>query len=210
VTRFHLIRHALVEARARRIHYGTLDVDLCAPTRAAQRPLYAALAARLPRRAHWVVSPLTRTRRTAEAIFAAGYPEGDLAVEPGLNEQHIGSWQGLPHADLAGKLRLPAHAFWPMAEDETPPCGESMVAVVARVGVTLERLAREHPGREIVAVTHGGAIRAAVAHALSIGAEPALRLSIDNLSRTVLERHDAGWAVVRINEPFETKGSVPA
>ena len=199
-TRFWLIRHAVVEENARARLYGIMDVELCPHSLAAQGPAYRALAQRLPRPAHWLVSPLSRTRHTAEAILRAGYPAVNLAVEPGLIEQDLGGWQGLRHADLPAKLTQPAHAFWPLAGDERPPGGESMADVVARVGAALERLAGEHAGGDVVAVAHGGAIRAAVAHALGIGAGPALHLSVHNLSLTLLERHPAGWLVVGVNE----------
>ena len=52
----------------------------------------------------------------------------------------------------------------------------------------------------MVVVSHGGAIRAAVAHALRISADNALHLSVQNLSLTRLERHPAGWRVVCVNE----------
>ena len=83
-TRFWMIRHALVDENARAMLYGTLDVELCPTSLIAQVPSYAALAGRLPRPARWVVTPLSRTRRTAQAIFAAGYPEQPLSVEPDL------------------------------------------------------------------------------------------------------------------------------
>ena len=80
-TRFWLIRHALVEENARAILYGVMDVALCETTLLEQGPMYRSLARHLPRPAVWLVSPLTRTRRTAEAIFAAGYPRTELIVE---------------------------------------------------------------------------------------------------------------------------------
>ena len=67
-TRFWLIRHALVDENARAILYGVMDVALCETTLAEQAPMYRSLARRLPRPAHWYVTPLSRTRRTAEAI----------------------------------------------------------------------------------------------------------------------------------------------
>src|SRR6185437_6070255 len=199
-TRFWLIRHALVEENARAILYGVMDVPLCETTLLEQAPMYRALARRLPRPAAWHVTPLSRTRRTAEAIFAAGYPTAELTVEPDLIEQSLGEWQGLPHAELPGRLALPAHAFWPLAGDENPPGGESMGAVIQRVGPALERLAEQHPGRDVIIVSHGGSIRAAVAYALHIGADTALHLSIQNLSLTRLERHPGGWRVACVNE----------
>ncbi len=199
-THFWLIRHALVEENARAMLYGTMDVELCPHSLESQGPMYAALGQRLPRPASWMVTPLSRTRRTAEAIFRAGYPAADLTVEPDLIEQSLGEWQGLPHADLPAKLKLPAHAFWPLGGNENPPGGESMAEVIARVGAALERLAGRHAGGEVAAVSHGGAIRAAVAYALGIGADNALHLSVQNLSLTRMERHKQGWRVVCVNE----------
>jgi broad specificity phosphatase PhoE len=177
-----------------------MDVELCPTTLIEQAPVYRALAARLPRPADWLVTPLSRTRRTAETILGAGYPATDLGVEPGLIEQDLGEWQGLPHAELPARLRLPAHPFWPVAGTEKAPGGESMADVIERVGATMERLAESHAGNDVVVVSHGGAIRAAVAHALGIGADNALHLSVQNLSLTRLERHLEGWRVVCVNE----------
>ncbi|HUB12153.1 MAG TPA: histidine phosphatase family protein [Acetobacteraceae bacterium] len=199
-TRFWLIRHALVDENARAILYGVMDVALCEPTLLEQGPMYASLARRLPRQARWLVTPLTRTRRTAEAIFAAGYPPAALTEEPGLIEQSLGDWQGLAHAELPARLTLPQHAFWPLAGHEKPPGGESMADVIARVGATMEWLAEAHDGADVVAVAHGGSIRAAVAHALRIGPDNALHLSIQNLSLTRLERYPEGWRVSCVNE----------
>jgi len=199
-TRFWMIRHALVDENARAILYGIMDVALCETTLLEQEPMYRSLAQRLPRPATWLVTPLSRTRRTAEAIFAAGYPPTALAVEPDLIEQSLGEWQGLPHAELPAKLALPKHAFWPLAGEEEPPGGESMGDVIRRTGAVLERLAVDHDGRDVVIVSHGGTIRAAVAHALRIGPDNALHLVIQNLSLTRLERFPEGWRVVCVNE----------
>ena len=199
-TRFWLIRHALVEENARAMLYGIMDVPLCETTLEAQGPMYTALARRLPRAAAWKVTPLSRTVRTARAIFAAGYPEQELVVEPDLIEQSLGEWQGLPHAELPPRLALTKHPFWPLAGDEKPPGGESMVEVIARTAAALERLARAHAGQDVVIVSHGGTIRAAVAHGLGIHPDNALNLAIHNLSLTCLERHLEGWRVVCVNE----------
>lgn len=199
-TRFWLIRHALVDENARAFLYGIMDVPLCETTLLEQAPMYRSLARRLPRPADWLVTPLSRTRRTAEAIVAHGYPEAPLTVEPDLIEQALGEWQGLPHADLPARLALPAHAFWPIAGYEKPPGGESFAEVIARVGRAMERLAKDHAGRDVVAVSHGGTIRAAVAHALKIGPDNALHMSVQNLSLTRLDHTPRGWRVACVNE----------
>ncbi len=199
-TRFWLIRHALVSENERARLYGVMDVSLCPDTLVAQAPQYTALAARLPRPAAWACTPLSRTRRTAEALFAAGYPAQDLAVVPDLIEQNLGDYQGLAHADLPARLAAPAHPFWPLSASEVPPGGESMEQVLLRVGRALDRLADAHAGQDVVIVSHGGTIRAAVAHALGADAGQALHFSIHNISLTRLDRTPDGWRVGCVNE----------
>jgi alpha-ribazole phosphatase len=199
-TRFWLIRHALVEENARTIMYGIMDVALCESTILEQEPMYRSLAERLPRPATWRITPLSRTRRTAEAIFAAGYPPAELHVEPDLIEQGLGDWQGLSHDEWPARLTLPKHPFWPLAGDEQPPGGESMAHVIHRVGAAMEHLAETQDGQDVVIVAHGGSIRAAVAHALRIGPDNSLHLVVQNLSLTRLERVPEGWRVVCVNE----------
>jgi len=199
-TRFWLIRHALVDREARRTVYGSLDVALCAEDLAANRASYQALARRLPEEAAWYVSPLSRTTGTAQAIFEAGYGERPLRVEPRFIEQSMGEWHGLQHHEVTGKLRQAAHKFWSLAATEQPPGGDSMLDVCARVGHALDEMAVEHEGRDTVIVGHGGVIRAALSHALTIHPDNALRFSIQNLSVTILEHIEGHWRVVAVNE----------
>ena len=202
-TRFWLIRHAVVNENALAVLYGANDVELCPHNLVAQIPMYRALAHRLPPpgpRTTWLTSPLSRARRTAEAIFDAGYPRQETAVEDGLIELHFGEWQGLRNEELPARLTMPAHAFWPVAATERPPGGESMEDGIARVGPMMDRLAATYAGHDVVVVTHGGVIRAAVAHALRIDAESALSLSIENLSLTRIDRRARGWLVACVNE----------
>jgi broad specificity phosphatase PhoE len=198
-TRFWLVRHAIVDENARAIIYGTLDVELCPESLIAQEPMYAALARRLPLPARWLTSPLSRTQRTARAIFQAGYPEQALTIEPGLIELDFGDWQGKVHAEVPPLLTLPPHAFWPLSGYERPPGGESMADGIERIGATMERLAQACAGQDVVAVSHGGTIRAAVAHALKLDADTALQLAVQNLSLTRLDRLAQGWRVVCVN-----------
>jgi broad specificity phosphatase PhoE len=207
-TRLFLIRHALVEPSARAILYGAMDVALCDLALQQEAALYRWLARRLPDPAHWVATPLSRTRATAAAVFAAGYPERPLEIEPDLQEQHLGEWQGLPHEALPALLRHPAHPFWPHAGEEEPPGGETFAQVIARVARAMERLAAANPGGDVVVVAHGGSIRAAIAHAMALTPHQALTFSIRNLSLTRLEKQGGDWRVASVNEePWTPEGS---
>jgi broad specificity phosphatase PhoE len=201
--RLFLIRHALVEPSARATFYGDSDVALCALALAADAACYRWLARRLPAPALWLTTPLQRTRHTASAIFAAGYPGTAPEVEPALAEQHLGAWQGTTHEALTERLSHPPHPFWPHGAEERPPGGESISDVIARVGPAIERLADRVPDGDAVVVAHGGTIRAAIAHAMGLSADQALRFSVKNLSLTRLERQGRQWRVASVNEePF--------
>ncbi len=79
-----------------------------------------------------------------------------------------------------------------------------------RVAPAIARLGRAHAGRDIVAVSHGGPIRAALALALGLEPERALAIAVDNCALTRLD-HIAGpagshapgsegvWRVVLVN-----------
>jgi len=200
VTGFWIIRHALVDEAWRSVLYGTMDVGLCEQTVVDQRPLYHALAGTLPRKASWIITPLKRTRQTAEAIQRAGYGDVPMQVEPELIEQNMGAWTGLSHDQLPSKLQHPKHPFWPLAAHERPPGGESMNEVITRVGGAMDRLATVHAHEDVVIVSHGGSIRAAVAHAIRVSGDNALHPSVQNVSLTRMERLPEGWRVVAVNQ----------
>ncbi len=199
-TRLHLVRHALVEPSARLTAYGARDVALCEATLAAERPSYEWLAARIPAGGRWYCTPLSRTRATALAIFAAGHAKADLVEVPDLVEQRLGEWEGLTHEAFVALLTLPAHPFWMHGADERPPGGESFRDVMDRVGPVLSRIVEETGDGDIVIVAHGGSIRAAIACTMELTPFQAFQFSVKNLSLTRLE-HEAGhWRVVTVNE----------
>lgn len=198
-TRFWLIRHAIVAENERARLYGIRDVPLCPESLVAQAPMYRALARMLPQPAVWGCTPLSRTRKTAEAIFAAGYPAQPLIVVKGLIEQNLGVLQGIAREEVPARLLAPPHPFWPLAPDEAPEDGESMADLLVRVGVTMEALAEAHSGQDLVIVSHGGTIRGTVGHAMGVDARAILHLSIQNISLTRLDRLTEGWRVDCVN-----------
>ncbi len=198
-TRWWWVRHAPVTNHDGRI-YGQKDVAADVSDRAA----FAALAARLPPSAVWVTSHLGRTRQTAAAIAAAGLEIGAPLIEPDIAEQNFGAWQGLTYSEVS-TLKGAYHDFWIAPADCVPPGGENFVSVVTRVSRAVDRLSTAHAGRDIVAVAHGGSIRAALAHALTLEPDRALGFSIDNLSLTRMDRVDGrdgrAWRIVAVNQP---------
>jgi len=198
--KFWFIRHALVHPAALANLYGTDDVPVCGDTMAAQTGRYAALAARLPRPARFVCTPLSRTQLTAAALFRAGYPEQKPLIDPAFVEQDFGALQGLPIANFDTRTEDQRHPFWPIHAAETPPGGESFAHLIARVGAGLEALLATARSEHTIVVSHGGAIRAACAHVLGLTPHQALCLQVDNISLTQLEHNARGWRVLSVNE----------
>jgi alpha-ribazole phosphatase len=202
--RFWFIRHALVDRQALAFLYGSDDVPICEPTMLADGGRYAAIAARLPRPAQVVITPLSRTRLTFEALVRAGYPEQAPLVEPAFVEQDFGQWQGRAITEFANRVAADRHPFWPIHAAEMPPGGERFQDVIDRVGNALERLSSEVQADDLVVISHGGAIRAACAYALGLNPHQALSLSIENISVTRLERQDKDWRLISLNEQLST------
>jgi alpha-ribazole phosphatase len=87
--RLWLVRHALVAPEAMAFLYGSNDVPICEISMEAHGRRYATLAARLPRPAQVVITPLSRTRLTFEALVRAGYPDQEPLVEKSFVEQVV-------------------------------------------------------------------------------------------------------------------------
>jgi broad specificity phosphatase PhoE len=205
-TRWWWIRHAPVTGHGGRI-YGQDDLDCDC----SDGETFGRLAAVLPQEALWVTSHLRRARDTAAAIAhrLEAPPSATPIIEPDFAEQSFGHWQGLTRAEIEATRRGGNHRFWLLPAGETPPGGESFEDVMARVVTAVERLGTRHAGRDIVAVAHGGTIRAALGLALGLDAQRALAFTIDNCALTLVEHHadDAArpapaggnWRVCHVN-----------
>jgi alpha-ribazole phosphatase len=197
-TRWWWIRHAPVNDGGR--IYGHRDV----PADVSDAAAFAVLARWLPREAVWVTSHLQRTAQTARALEAAGADFAEPHVVPDLAEQNMGDWQGEIRAEIIAKHGDP-RGFWLAPAETTPPGGESFADLCVRVASAIERLSAEHAGRDIVAVTHGGTIRAALGHALGLAPAAALAFTTDNLALTRIDHAparaggEATWRVVTVN-----------
>jgi broad specificity phosphatase PhoE len=208
------IRHAPVPENER--IYGQRDVDCDC----SNLDIFHALARELPKGAVWLTSNLSRTVRTADAVIdamdAQSRPKQKPFAVPELAEQHLGEWQGVDRKEFY-RTRKPA-PFWFGPAHERPPGGESFNDLIARVRPAIERITEEYAGRDIIAVAHGGTIKAMLAIALELSPDRALAFNIDNCSITRadhLRREDGDfWRIAAVNHrPWsrETAGaaSVP-
>jgi broad specificity phosphatase PhoE len=135
-----------------------------------------------------------RARDTAEAIAQS---HGlDVFVLEELSEVDFGAFEGLTYDEIA--------AAWPDVYAEwmarpavvTFPGGETFADVKKRVAEAVLRLRADHDERLVVAVTHGGVVRAVLAEALDLPDDRVFGVAIEPASMTRVEWQD-GITIVR-------------
>src|SRR3569833_112863 len=179
------VRHAPVRNDGGNI-YGQSDIACDT----SDREVFEAVAKILPRDAVWYASNLMRTHQTAEAIWATGFPKpATMTREAAFAEQNLGRWQGMNRAAFLASRPIGSNGF--AASAQPAPGGESFMDLYNRVTSAVGVITADHAGRDIIAVGHGGTIKAAVGLALGGLVEKSLAFDIDNCSVTRLD-HIAG------------------
>ncbi len=198
ITRWWWVRHAPVRSDGGNI-YGQTDITCDT----SDREVFEAVAKILARGAVWVASNLKRTHQTAEALWDAGFPRpAGMAKEADFAEQNLGRWQGMNRAAFLASL--PPGSSWFADIGEPAPGGESFMDLYDRVTSAIDRIMRQQAGRDIIAVGHGGTIKAAVGLALGGLVEKGLGFDIDNCSVTRLDHYASegrgNWRLPFVNQ----------
>ena len=108
ITEWWLVRHAPTVNPGKTV-YGALDLDIELPP----PETFEALSAMLPADPVWMVSNLSRTRKTLDGILAVRDIRAvEVHIEPDFAEQHFGEWEGRPSADVWAEIR-DADKSWP-------------------------------------------------------------------------------------------------
>jgi len=159
VTTILLARHGETDWNREGRFQGHADPPLNRTGRAQAVDLSAALMAE--QLAAVYSSPLRRALETAE-VLATSHGLEPVPVDD-LREVDVGSWSGLTRAEV--EERFPAQfARW-LDYGQGWEDGETYEEMGRRAVDALLRLAAAHDGERVLAVTHGGPIRAAFAFA---------------------------------------------
>jgi alpha-ribazole phosphatase len=197
-TRWWWVRHAPVRSDGGNI-YGQKDIACDT----SDREVFEAVAKILPRGAVWYASNLMRTHQTAEAIWQGGFPKpATMTKEAAFAEQHLGQWQGMNRA--AFQASRPIGSNWFADINEPAPGGESFMDLYTRVCRAIVRITIEQAGNDVIAVGHGGTIKAAVGLALGGQPERGIAFDIDNCSVTRLDHFastgHSSWRLPMVNQ----------
>lgn len=140
-------------------------------------------------------SPLERARETAAPIARALGMK--VTIDRGLLEADFGEWTGV---ELKALVRLPEwRAVQHRPSTFTFPGGESFASMQLRIWETVQRLAGEHPGRVVVAVSHADPIKAAVAQAMGCHLDLFQRIVVSPCSVTAIATGAVGPLVLCVN-----------
>lgn len=169
-----LVRHGETAWNASKVLQGQADIPLSGQGQVQAQQLAPLVAYWAPCAAH--ASDLLRARQTAELL---GWPHA--AIDARWREADLGEWTSRP----AEELLISDSKRYQRWRDglESPPGGESMAQLRARVAAALAAL-HEQSGNVLV-VTHGGVIRAVLALTLGLTAERIV--AVDPGSLTILD-----------------------
>ena len=190
-TRFVLLRHGETHWNLQSRIQGQEDSQLT-PTGVAQA---RALAERMreERFEALVASDLGRAMSTALHIAqATGHA---VLADPRLRERNYGACQGLTYGELDHQYPDLFSSVREVDPDFPVPGGESRREFHDRVKGSFEALAREHAGKRVVVVSHGGvlAMLYRAVHGIPIGAPHPI--PIRNCSYNALAWDRGRWTV---------------
>jgi broad specificity phosphatase PhoE len=163
-----IVRHGETAANAQGRVLGRADPPLTDVGRAQA----AALALALPRPDLVVTSPLQRARHTAQAFGVA------VQVDERWIELDYGELDGRTIASATGELARGRRGD----TSYSPPGGESLASLGARVRNGCESLAERAAADVVVVVTHVSPIKAAIAWALDVADTIAWRMYVEDAS----------------------------
>lgn len=186
-----LVRHGQTSANVDRVWHGHTDTPLTDAGRAQAERLGAWFHNYLPEVHAIYSSTLQRARHTAEHIAArAGH---ELRLDHRLIEFGAGEFEGSSFDDLGGDDGFVQRMM--ADEHHRAPGGETRYEVTRRFVTAVEEFRANHPGENLVVVSHGLAIAFALSHWIDRNSTAWTRYRVDNTSVTeiCLTRFEIGY-----------------
>jgi 2,3-bisphosphoglycerate-dependent phosphoglycerate mutase len=204
-TRLLLVRHGESNVTVRQVVGGERTCDGLSPLGVRQAEALRDRFARggEPEVDVLVATTLPRAAQTAE-IVAPALGDLPIVIDPELVEHRPGEADGIAFADFAGRFGM----FDLRAEPDRPlaPGAESLRQFFERVRAAIRTLVREHEGRTVCVVCHGGVIDNAFRDLLGVGLDAPFDLWTLNTSITELRLRDDRWTLLRYNDAAHLEG----
>ena len=174
---------------------GVSDIGLGPEAPAQAERLASIIAAYQP--SITFCSPLRRAQLTAGMVNSAT-PLGDIVTDPELREVDFGRWEGLTFAEIVeGDAELVKRwAVW--SPDFAFPDGELTGDFLKRVQAAGDKFA-DRDEETVLAVAHGGVVRALICHFLKLPASNYLLFDVKPARLTVIDYFPEGGILTGFN-----------
>ncbi|TVS15135.1 MAG: histidine phosphatase family protein [Planctomycetaceae bacterium] len=191
-----LMRHARVPLAFQGKLIGSTDVAL-------DRSGELQALAQTDRVARWAPqvcysSPLRRCRQTAAAVV----PELTVRFDAELREIDFGRLETRTFAEAAADDPGLTDRWATFAPDFAFPDGEDLAGFLRRVGAVAERLIRD-PAATVLAVTHGGVIRAMICHLIGLDPRHYVAFHVPYAALAVIDLCDGQGVLAALEQPGE-------
>jgi alpha-ribazole phosphatase len=131
--------------------------------------------------------------RCAEfATHLATQQSTPILIDPHWQEIDFGDWIGRTRQSIWESNRSQLLALWATPIEFCAPGGESMMNFVSRIKAAFEQLLIDHNGKSILLITHAGAIRAILSHALGIDYHTTQKFNVEHAKLNRVRLYDDG------------------
>ncbi len=197
-TRIYLLRHGQTYANAEGRFAGRTREELTPQGREQAQRAGELLRADPPRRVY--ISPLHRTRHTAELLCQAlgGAPE--LVEEPGFLEINIPPWEGRYKYELRSDPSLQYEVWSRMPHRFYLPGCETLAEVYGRAVRAMEDLFHRERGSVVAVVTHMVVVRVLLVHYLELPLAAYRTVPVPNALPVLFRRQGME---IRVEVPFD-------
>jgi len=196
MSRLILLRHGETLWNRERRLQGTSDQALSDRGQEQAERLAAALSGPV---AKIYVSPLLRARQFAAPLAERSGLSPEVIEE--LREMSFGLFEGLTYEEMDDEMRQAFECWLSNPARYGVPGGETLHVLSRRVGVAVQKMTDNlEEGKSVVAVSHGGVIRTAVARLLGMKLASVANIQVDTGSITILEKFGAVWRLVLLND----------
>ena len=142
-------------------------------------------------------SDLSRAIETA-SIIAERFNLG-VKLMPELRETNFGDWEGREISELIAESPQAFGKFFTDPERCHPPHGETFLECQARVMIGIREIIANHDNQNVVAVSHGAAIRLILGATLDMPIHKMWAIAQFNMAVNVLRVDDGEFTVELIN-----------
>jgi probable phosphoglycerate mutase len=194
MSRLYLVRHGETEWNKARKIQGGIDTELSAYGVVQAH----ALAERLANEEIDVIysSHLQRAMKTAEII--ASYKKCNILESDACHEIRLGPWEGLTMDEIQEKYSDHLRIYKEDPSNFHLPGAETFLELAERTYNSILGIVSKHSDRNILLVSHGTAIKAAIIRILGIDINHYTKFKIDNASVSIIDfkENDPGKPVI--------------